>query len=190
MNQPSVQEFFTACGARSPLMLEIQRPDQPEIVRQTLPLPFAVVGRHERADLYLDHQQISRWHAYLQVVNGRALWVPLSSRADVQRKQRYLAAPLRRGQHLRIGPVIVRLAEGVPPEDDPAPLPNPLANESYHPSTLPRIGLNFLRVEHKSSRWVLDRVLTLVGRAALCGCIARWCHRSIAPCCRRPLGYG
>jgi pSer/pThr/pTyr-binding forkhead associated (FHA) protein len=168
VNQPSPQEFLEACGARGPLVLESEHVGQPESVRQTLSLPFALIGRHQRADLRLDDQQVSRRHAYLQVVAGRPCWVHLRSRLSPNGPVNPLYGLLHHSPVHRIGPFIVRLAEGVPSTDDPELPPNPLASESYDPSTLPRVGLDFLRVKLHPSRWVLDRVLTLVGRAPLC----------------------
>jgi hypothetical protein len=81
--QTSPQEFLEACGARSPLVLEIERYGPSEKVRHTLSLPFALIGHDERADLRLDDEQVSSRHAYLQVAAGR-LWCVMSYRRGLQ----------------------------------------------------------------------------------------------------------
>src|SRR5262245_24743233 len=139
--QPSPQEFLEACGARSPLVLEIERQGQSEKVRHTLSLPFALIGRDERADLRLDDERISSRHAYLQVAAGRLWCVDLGSRTGTHGQPGQPPGLLRCGQALRIGSFVVRLAEGGSPEDDAATIPNPLTGDSYDPSRLPRVGL-------------------------------------------------
>jgi hypothetical protein len=168
VNQPSPEEFFQACGARGPLVLEIERQGHSEAVRHTLSLPFALIGRDERADLRLEDKRVSNRHAYLQVVAGRLWYVDLGSRAGTHGQSDQPAALLCPGQHLSIDPFVVRLAEGELSADGTADLVNPLTSDSYDPSALPRVGLDFLEGTAKQPLWMLDRVLTLVGGSALC----------------------
>ncbi|MGH7226180.1 MAG: FHA domain-containing protein, partial [Gemmataceae bacterium] len=168
MKQPSSEEFFQACGARDPLVLEIERQGQSGTVRHILSLPFALIGRDERADLRLDDKRVGSRHAYLQVVAGQLWYVDLGSRAGTHGQPDQLAALLRRGQHLPIDPFVVRLAEGGSSADATAYLANPLTSDSYDPSALPRVGLDFREGTAKQPLWMVDRVLTLVGSSVLC----------------------
>ncbi len=45
--------------------------------------PFVVVGRRETADVKLDHPDVSRSHAYLQVIAGHVFCVDLQSRTGI-----------------------------------------------------------------------------------------------------------
>jgi len=149
-------------------VLEIERQGQSWTVRHTLSLPFALIGRDERADLRLKDNRVSSRHAYLQVVAGRLWYVDLGSRAGAHGRPDQPTPLLRRGQYLAIDPFVVRLAEGGWSEDGTADLVNPLTSDSYHPSALPRVGLDFLEGTAKQPLWMVDRVLTLVGGSALC----------------------
>src|SRR5579875_3119632 len=78
--QPPAEEFLEACGAQVPPRLEIEPQGQGEIVRRTLTLPFARIGRDKHADVFLEDKDVSRRHTYLQMVAGRWWWVDLDSR--------------------------------------------------------------------------------------------------------------
>ncbi|HEY7424125.1 MAG TPA: FHA domain-containing protein [Gemmataceae bacterium] len=149
-------------------MLEVERQGQREKIRHTLSLPFALIGRDERADLRLDDERVSSRHAYLQVAAGRLWWVDLGSRTGTHGQPDQPPGLLRRGQDLRIGSFVIRLADGGPPENDAATLPNPLVGDLNDSSQLPRVGLDFLEGTASQALWMVDRGLTLVGRAALC----------------------
>ncbi len=154
----------------APLQFEIEHAERDERVRQTLPLPFALIGRDERADLRLTDKRVSHRHAYLQVVAGRLWYVDLDSRVGTLREDgRSAQAPLDPGQRLRIGPYFIRLTgggqEAVAGE---IPLPNPLSSDSFDSSTGPAMALDFLEGAAKQPLWVINRPLTLVGRGDSC----------------------
>ncbi|HEY7159169.1 MAG TPA: FHA domain-containing protein [Gemmataceae bacterium] len=169
MKQPSPQQFLEACGVPTPLQVEVERPDQHETIRTTLSLPFALVGRDERADLPLDDARVSLRHAYLQVVAGRLWWVDLDSRRGTHGSQgRQTTGLLDAGQRLRIVSFHVRLLSGcLPDEAEPLTLRNPLSRDSYDLS-LPRVCLEFWEGTAGPQWWTVDRSLMLVGRASYC----------------------
>src|SRR5215831_13399120 len=105
--QPSPQEFHEACGVRSPLVLELERQGQSEKVQHTPSLPFALIGRDERADFRPDDEQVSGRHAYLQVAASRLWYVDLGSRTGTHGQPGQPPGLLRRGQDLRIGSFVV-----------------------------------------------------------------------------------
>jgi len=177
--QPSAQEFLEACGARLPLRLEIEHRQRGEIVHRTISLPFALIGRDERADLRLEDESVSRRHAYLQMVAGRWWWVDLASRTGTHVPE---AAPIsfpdRRSSGLIglldhrgicIGPYTIFPADGGLPDGDSAAAPlNPMTSEADDPSLLPRWTLAFRGGVARQRTWMMDRPLTLVGRASFC----------------------
>ena len=78
--QSVMKSFLTACGVDDSLQLVVESQSANEGELRLLHQPFAVIGRDPRADVVLDHPQVSRRHVYLQVVEGRAFWVDLESR--------------------------------------------------------------------------------------------------------------
>ena len=51
--------------------MDVEDRDRSQLVgRWTLDQPHALIGRDPRADLVLDHEQVSRRHAYLQQIEG------------------------------------------------------------------------------------------------------------------------
>lgn len=178
--QPSAEEFVQACGARAPLRLEVEHPEWTAPVERTLPLPFALIGRDERADLLLDDKAVSHRHAYLQMMAGHWWWVDLDSRTGtyttdmtpVSRRDRgdgCSSGPLLPGQGIHVGPYTLRLPRGDSPEEAGLAVPpNPLTSDADDPSSLPRWILEFRGGAAQKRTWMVDRPLTLVGRAAFC----------------------
>lgn len=187
MNQPAVELFLEACGGRSPPPLEVVHRDRGVIVRQQLPLPFALVGRDQNADLRLDGKEVSRRHAFLQLLAGRWWWVDLNSRMGTQPEGNPASAlPQIDRQGIRICDYTIRLAPPTPAlsqangvessevsggqtdENEPAAPVNPLATDSDDPSLLPRLALEFHGSSVGMRTWRMDRALALIGRSALC----------------------
>jgi hypothetical protein len=77
------ERFWDACGATGPLHLDVVPPGGGEPTPRVLPRPFAVIGRDAAMDIALDHEAVSKRHAYLQVVRGRIFCVDLGSRTGV-----------------------------------------------------------------------------------------------------------
>lgn len=182
--QPPAEDFLQACGALAPLQLEVEHAERGELARWTTALPFALIGRDARADLRLDDKQVSRRHAYLQIVAGRCWWVDLNSRtgtypdgdvtvseetdhtASVRQRLRF--GPLLGRRRISIGPFTIRLAGGgSADEDDSTGLTNPLIRGADDLSPSPRRILEFVGTEQQRT-WMVDRPLALIGRAAFC----------------------
>lgn len=166
MIESSPEEFLEACGGREPPQIDIAHWDNREATRWTLPLPFALIGREERADVRLDDASVSHRHAYLQMVSGRLWCVDLGSRTGLQGENGRLAASaLLPNQTIRIGPYALRTVEDEMPASPPL---NPLTSAADDLARLPRIALDFHSGTAREKMWLVDRPLTLVGRAAFC----------------------
>jgi pSer/pThr/pTyr-binding forkhead associated (FHA) protein len=166
--------FSTACGLADPLQLVIESQKSNERVSRFLHEPFAVIGRDPRADLVLEHSQVSRRHVYLQVVAGRAFWVDLGSRTGSrgERGSQKLGW-LEGGRVLCIGPYTIRrpagdwqnsqrLAQGESPRDIPL-----FARASSQAPAL-EVALEFLNGPAQSASRPVRRVLSLIGSASGC----------------------
>jgi pSer/pThr/pTyr-binding forkhead associated (FHA) protein len=170
VDQVTPQAFHEACGARTPLLIDVEHRERQEIDRRVLPLPFALIGRDGRADLRLDDQDVSRRHAFLQMVAGRWWWMDLDSRTGTLRIDGASAA-----QHLldhsgiRIGPYTIRPGgERSSDEAIPSPSVSPLTRDADDPLALPRLCLEFWSDVGRLRTWMIDRPLMLVGRASFC----------------------
>jgi hypothetical protein len=80
VNHASLEQFLSACGSPEPLRVCVGERDQPLTNTWTFRQPFLVIGRRPDSDLLLDHWQVSRRHAYLQLIEGRYFCVDLGSR--------------------------------------------------------------------------------------------------------------
>jgi pSer/pThr/pTyr-binding forkhead associated (FHA) protein len=171
VNQPSPGQFLDACEATGPLQFFVELQGRSEVIRRTVPLPFAVAGYDKRTDITLDRGgRISRRHAYLQVVEGRLWCIDLNSRSGT-----LLEPPdgtpglLDPRRSIRIGPYSIRAAAGCrDDEDDSSSLENPLSSGIADSSSFPRVGLEVSQGGARQPMRLVDRVLTLVGRSAHC----------------------
>ena len=76
-----MKSFLAACGITDSLRLVIEAESAGAGELRVLSQPFAIIGRDPRADVILDHPQVSRRHVYVQIVEGHAFWVDLESRS-------------------------------------------------------------------------------------------------------------
>jgi FHA domain len=170
MGDESIQ-FTEACGTTRPLRLSRDGDGSfgPEEV--ALGGPAAIVGSDARAGVRIDHPEIERRQAYLQVVEGRLYVVNLGAPdrvrwAGVPR----LAGWLEEGRPVRVGPAMIRLLEdGANPADRSVVVgPGPLSRRYVSKEPLPRVVLKFAGPAGMRQRGELDRPLALVGRSARC----------------------
>ena len=78
-----MKSFLNTCGITDSLQLVVESPSLKEPELRLLSQPFAVIGRDSRADMLLDHEDVSRRHVYLQMIEGRAFWIDLESRTGL-----------------------------------------------------------------------------------------------------------
>jgi|GEM_PF-2210898 len=105
--------FLDDCGATGPLNWAIERRGSAKVERFTREQPYLIIGRDERANLRLDHPEISERHAYLQLVGGRLYFQDLGSTSGVYRNGLCLrSGRVGRGESLRVGPYRIRLEAG------------------------------------------------------------------------------
>ena len=115
--QDGMRSFLDACGLGESLQLVVESQTGHEDELRLLNQPFAIIGRDPRADVVLDHPQVSRRHVYLQVIEGRPFWLDLESRTGTRgdresQKFGWLAG----GKPLCIGPYSIRRFIGGGPD--------------------------------------------------------------------------
>jgi len=177
MNAKALERFREACGLSAPLVLECEGPSQSAAasVTHSFNYPFVLVGRHPRADLFLDDSQISRRHAFLHAIAGRILVIDLQSRTKVfwegdeaPRSQGWIEPE----EFIRVGPYRIRRSgcqtTGDPARELPAPTP-PSDHERSEAGPVPRAALEFpIRVRDGAWLWPVEGHLAMVGRSDHC----------------------
>lgn len=166
----SLADFLRACGASGPIEIELTDTRQGEVVRRVTDQPFLVLGKAPHVDLQLKDREVSRRHAYLQVVAGGVYCIDLLSRTALHWAQ----GPDRFGwldleEVLGIGPFRIRVLGGI------QALPHgavrnwkPLATLLPRGEPLPGVDLESVVTAGRSVLWRISRVLTLVGEADDC----------------------
>lgn len=169
-----MKSFLAACGIDDSFQFAVENQNATESRLRLLYQPFAVIGRDVRADVVLDHADVSRRHVYLQVVEGRVFWIDLESRTGTRGEregQRF--GWLEGGRTFRIGPYVIRRFVG----DSQAleklnrselPRDTPLVARAYAQSAQSEVALEFLNGPSQSMLKPVHRVLSLIGSASGC----------------------
>jgi len=195
-SDPALNAFLQACGCGGPWVVEVGFGDRVP-ARQERHQPFAVVGRGKQADLLLEHNEVSRSHAVLQVIGGQVFCFDLGSRTGTHWRDGPRASGwVVPGEPIRIGPFQIRL----PPASATCEVPSAMLRHStshiahrtshvppaWHPlfpdsgGLLPNppVNLEFLNGKTQKRQWQVNRVLTLLGSAPACK--VRLVSRSVA----------
>lgn len=162
-------EFLHDCGATGPFRLDLEDPSTSGTLHLEFAQPFVRIGRRPNMDLRLDHWQVSRRHAYLQIVAGRLVWVDLGSRTGTYAEgQPGPSGWMNRERGIWVGPYSLKL--GTSDLDGPAfPIGlSPLSARAAADLNLPRITLEFPESGASKTTWRMRPALALVGGAATC----------------------
>ena len=155
MNPATLAHFLAACGSDEPLRIGVGQRDQLVSDTWSFRQPFLVVGRRPESDLVLDHWQVSRRHAYLQVIEGRYYCVDLGSRTGTHGgDSAERSGWLERGRAIQIGPYAVR-------PEWPSPSMRPTGPSPGVTWELPGKAVG-------QALWRMDRHLALIGRSLAC----------------------
>jgi len=162
--------FLEACGATGPLEVGISSARHPEPIYYVLQQPFAVIGRDPRNDLMLHDEQISKRHAFLQILDGRAFCFDLGSRSGVEWDGRPgQAGWIDPQQFLGIGPFQVCVTGGCSREPwENALVYSPLASQETEPPGLPEVKLAFVNGAADKDVWPMTSRIALIGRSPQC----------------------
>jgi pSer/pThr/pTyr-binding forkhead associated (FHA) protein len=169
MKKQSLEAFLDACGGRGPLCLDVTPPDGHGPVRQVLHQPFALLGRHDRADVCLQDDDVSRRHALVQLIAGRFFCFDLGSRTGTHWDGSAHGCGWLAGlAPFRVGPYRLWLAGDGPDRTPPPQHWDPLAQGSPAGPLLPSVTLDIANDGKTVCRWRLNRALALVGHDPGC----------------------
>jgi pSer/pThr/pTyr-binding forkhead associated (FHA) protein len=169
-----MKSFLAACGIEDSFQFAIENQSATESKLRLLYQPFAVIGRDLRADVVLDHADVSRRHVYLQVVDGRVFWVDLESRTGTRgERESQRVGWLEGGRTFCVGPYVIRRFVGDSQADDKLnrvdlPRDTPLVARAYAHAAQPEVALEFLNGPSQSMIKPVHRVLSLIGSASGC----------------------
>jgi hypothetical protein len=165
--------FLHACGVHPSLELEVQPTSKVRAVRYSLRQPFAIVGRHPAADIYLDSDGMRPRHVYFQAIEGRIACVNVSQTGTIQTSEAEVESFcwLNPNDTIHFGNRALKLLH-----DEDTQLftnhiiPDPLAIGSAWEIFGPRITLEISNdnIGDEPTTWLVDRLLTLVGRTPRC----------------------
>jgi pSer/pThr/pTyr-binding forkhead associated (FHA) protein len=166
--QSRATPFLEACGGAS-LRVEVVAGGAPTGIVHDLDRPFAVVGRDADSDIRLDDPDVSRRHAYLQMVGGRVFCTDLRSRTGVHWTDgRRPWGWIDEGRPVRVGSLTFRPL-GVTPAPEPGKGGEeflPISRSFDRPAL--DAALEMLSPPSQPTSWRLSRVLVLAGCSRLC----------------------
>lgn len=168
-NDPLIARFARACGAESPLDLQVDRGDGTTLARGKVHQPFTLVGRSDSCDVTLTDPAVQLHHCWLQVIEGRVFCVDLGTRSGVAWPSGEIGSGwLEPGVRVGVGPFHLLMRSA--PTSPPAPCPgfHPLTSDSAESSASPPVELEFLNGRRGRDHWMINRVVTLIGRSDAC----------------------
>jgi anti-anti-sigma factor len=158
-------------GAGDALRITVTADDGAPILHE-FSYPYVLIGRGEGCQILLPDPLVSFRHAYFQVIEGRVFCVDLASRngvlwPDGPRKYGWIepGVPIQIGRHTL--EVMGDLTQDQALRDALADL-NPLERYRAQAGPMPKVDLEFRYETSGSPTWSVNRLLTLVGRSALC----------------------
>jgi pSer/pThr/pTyr-binding forkhead associated (FHA) protein len=131
--------------------------------------PYLVVGRRRLSDLRIDDPDVSRRHAYFQVVAGRIFCVDLGSRTGLDWDNgRQLVGWVDPSKGVAIGPARLRFEfEGIA-EDTSGAEGNLPISRSFRWYDLPEVSLDFIGAGSEHVSWQVSRALVFLGHSSIC----------------------
>jgi pSer/pThr/pTyr-binding forkhead associated (FHA) protein len=152
----ALNRFRQDCGLTSAFEIEVLWPGQAGWQTARFDRPFVMVGRDPLCDVVLDHDDVSRRHACIQIVNGTPRICDLGSRHGVRKAGRLVeTAELRGNDSVDVGPFSIRASIL---KDRPT-----LAADPGDDSRANRIALDFVNHRRRGGGWVLDKPVTIIG---------------------------
>lgn len=168
-----METFLDACGVHPALELEVESLAGARSVRYCLRQPFAVVGRHPAADIHLNSDGVRPRHLYFQAIQGRIACINVSQTGSFSTSQGEVSTFcwLPPDRTVQIASYTIKvLQEQREPERKPPELMDPTSSGTAWEIIGPSITVEISNDETpgKKKTWLVDRLVTLVGRTSRC----------------------
>lgn len=158
-----------AVGQPRPLRFSVRSGETGDTRSVEVNSPFAVLGRGQGVELFLDGDTVAFRHAYLQVIGNRVSCVDLFSLNGIAWKDTPASPWLTAEHRFRIGNHWLQLEDEWVADDLPSPVDfKPREEQRLEYGTLPTVDLQLLNSPAKGMVWPINRVMTLVGRDERC----------------------
>ncbi len=173
MTDQAMRAFLDSCGSSGPLIIGVEEPGASGTSWRVLDQPYAIIGRDPGTDLFLQDADVSRRHAYLQMIAGRLFCIDLESRTGTHwGEEPGLWGWVHPGPGVRIGAFRLRSRDegpGPPPNGKAgrANLPVPVSR-SFEQPELPEVTLEILGRRAGPATWRASRSLILIGGSQAC----------------------
>jgi pSer/pThr/pTyr-binding forkhead associated (FHA) protein len=170
MSRQHHEPFLASCGVFGFWGVRIGRPE--DAAERTFTTPYAFIGARAGSCLRLVDPQVSRRHAYLQVLPGGLFCVDLSSRTGVRWGNEHQPAGwVGRQEGVWVGSYELALSKP-DPDDWPGtatpPATNPLTERGSGTEWLPPFVVEVAEDGKVMAKGRMNRTLALVGRSADC----------------------
>jgi pSer/pThr/pTyr-binding forkhead associated (FHA) protein len=168
VNDPLIARFAEACGAAHPLNLRVGVVDGGVLTEGSVQQPFTLLGRDDACDVTLSDKDVNPRHAWFQVVDGRVYALDLGSRTgliwpDNRRRSGWLDVDT----PVRMGSFRVQLRSPVS-QPTGQPGPEPVNADPNLARSRPTVQLDFRNGKRAKDRWIVNRIITLIGRSDAC----------------------
>jgi pSer/pThr/pTyr-binding forkhead associated (FHA) protein len=162
VSKQSIDLFLEACGIVGPLEVTIESQGTENPSQRLLFQPFALIGRDPRTHILLNHPEVSRRHAYLQVLGGRPFFMDLESRQGTHWETGAKRSGwLEPGKAIRIGSFLLRVKPTAAPDGT-------IPGDGWFGQALPEVTLEFANRATQSTTWRMSSVLAFAGRSPEC----------------------
>jgi len=162
-------QLAKSCGQIRPMILHARHQDHRTLSKYVITKPYAIIGRNSSCDISLNHEDVSKQHAYLQVLDGKLFCVDQGSRHGIFWKDTpQLYGWVLPGQHIEIGPFEITLEQPVGIEEGNRNLRN---TAPFFAKYSPRVPSNAILEINGNKQFDLRHQLALIGRCKHCNII-------------------
>ncbi len=174
MSPSGADLFLASCGATDALRLLVTDPASGPAREHRSGQPFLLAGSDPGNGVRLFHPDVSRRHAYFQLVEGRLACIDLGSRTGITWPDGVQSSGWMPPSGVRVGPWTFAPVEAPPEGVDWNPLRDRIERPGWPKVTVEVSGGE----QSKPLRWSMSRAIALVGTAP--SCRIRLAHPSVS----------
>lgn len=151
------------------MVLHARHQDHRTLSKYVITKPYAIIGRNSSCDISLNHEDVSKQHAYLQVLDGKLFCIDQGSRHGIFWKDTpQLYGWVLPGQPIEIGPFELTLEQPIGANGNTRNLRN---TAPFFAKYSPRVASNAILEINGNKQFDLRYQLALIGRCKHCNII-------------------